>query len=193
MYVHYFSVDVYGIGIQTERPIERDLRQEDLSRLRTALETADGDNISLHLQLAIAETTSEASFELVSFSQQRGETVLFGFVIRPKLHQLLVKYVQAGEERNQTFFYDLKVDVINWITLVFADQRLWMYVNCSRIYDRAIGNVDAKTPGNSTYDVRFASTPSDVRLVVSCSLKQNHSYCLQYDAPCSECNVDKWL
>lgn len=102
---------------------------------------------------------------MVSVSQQGTKTVLFGLVIRPKLHWLLVKYVQKGEEKTQTLFYDLEMDVVNWITVVFADERLWMYVNCNRIYERPVGTVDTEIPGSSKYDVKFASKPNNVRLV----------------------------
>lgn len=142
--------------------------EEELSRLAEALQSRNADNISLHLRLVRARTMFQASFEIISSRYGHRDVVVFGLVVDPQVHQFHVKYIQSGRERTQSFYYDFEPDVENWITLVFADNTLWVYVNCSRIYDRIIGAVDVRIKGYNSYDIRFSTRPhGSARLVVS--------------------------
>ena len=95
---------------------------------------------------------------------------LWGFEVRPRKNQVVVRYYCAGEPKTLVTYYSLEPDVDHHVTITFANETALFYVNCSRIYSFCIQClVDRKLPANRWVTAgTVVSPPKSATASVSC-------------------------
>ncbi|XP_065838099.1 protein kinase C-binding protein NELL1-like [Oscarella lobularis] len=132
LHLHRYDSTEFAAGSEQSRQI--------LNRLGSSR------NFTLEATINFAPKTKKV---LVSIKSGKGAMHLWGFEVRPRKNQVVVRYYCAGEPKTLVTYYSLEPDVDHHVTITFANETALFYVNCSRIYSFCIQClVDRKLPAN---------------------------------------------